>query len=325
MREITDMTGRKVMVPATINSVFAGSMYGYAILAALKPEIVAATVMPARDCDKNYLHPHLHNLPLIEKITETDALKNLKPDVVIVWADSNQPWHKKSEDILSAINLPFVYVTVANFGDISGFSEAFAFLGELLDCRERAGKLAEYCRQTCREIEALIARVAQEQRPAVYYAECDDGLATEFDDSLHAHLLKLLGDVNVHRGQLQNHKGMERITLEQLQQYEPDVIIAWSKSLCEKTGTDPDWAQIKAVKNRRVHPIPDVPFNWFDRPPCFMRVLGVKWLASLLYPNDYKIDLIKETRDFFALFLNKSISSQEAANIIARENELLPR
>lgn len=56
------------MVPATINSVFAGSMYGYAILAPLKPEIVAAAVMPVRNCDKNYLHPHLHSLPLIEKL-----------------------------------------------------------------------------------------------------------------------------------------------------------------------------------------------------------------------------------------------------------------
>jgi iron complex transport system substrate-binding protein len=290
-REIVDMTGRRVRLPESIESVFSGSMYGYAMLASLRPEMIAAVPILARSSDKKILHPHIHNLPLIEKITDTDLLMQVRPDVVIVWADTNQPYHKKSEEILTALNLPFVYVTVPGFGDVEGFPAAYEFLGKLLGCEKRAAVLAEYCRRTVGAIADVVCRVPDSFKPSVYYAEGDDGLATEFDDSLHAHLLKFLGDVNVHRGHLTGHKGMERITMEKLTEYDPDVIIAWHKSFCRSVSADHSWAGIRAVKNRRVHAIPNVPFSWFDRPPCFMRILGAKWLASVLYPDYYKLIL----------------------------------
>jgi len=321
VRKIVDMAGRSLMIPEVIDSVFTGSMYGYAILASLKPEVVAAVPMLPRPADKRILHQHLHNLPLIEKITDVEMLKKVKPDLVIVWADTDQPFHKKSEEVLDSLKIPFVYVTVPGFGDLSGFPAAYEFLGNLLDCAGRAKALAEYCRKNTFEISAVVEKIPDNLRPAVYYAEDEDGLATEFDDSFHAHLLRFLGNVNVHRGHLDGHKGMERISFEQLADYNPDVIIAWRRSFCQKVLHDPSWAKIRAVKNRRVYPVPDIPFSWFDRPPCFMRIIGVRWLASILYPDHFKPDIIKDVQDFYYLFLNQELTSDEASQIMNQEYE----
>jgi iron complex transport system substrate-binding protein len=72
------------------------------------------------------------------------------------------------------------------------------------------------------------------------------------------------------------------------------------------------------VKNKRVHLIPDEPINWFDRPPSFMRFIGLKWVMNLLYPNEYRIDMVKEARDFYRLFLGVDLSEQEMRTVIHR-------
>ena len=48
---------------------------------------------------------------------------------------------------------------------------------------------------------------------------------------------------------------------------------------------------IQALKNHQVYQIPAYPFDWFDRPPGVNRVIGIRWLANLLYPNIFKLDI----------------------------------
>ena len=59
------------------------------------------------------------------------------------------------------------------------------------------------------------------------------------EDSLHVHLLRLAGDVNVHRGHTSSHMGLERVSIEQVEAYDPDVIIAQDKGFVEGVGHDP--------------------------------------------------------------------------------------
>ncbi len=44
------------------------------------------------------------------------------------------------------------------------------------------------------------------------------------------------------------------------------------------------------------------PFGWFDRPPSVNRLIGVKWLASVLYGEDANYDIPRDTREFYRLF-----------------------
>jgi len=76
------------------------------------------------------------------------------------------------------------------------------------------------------------------------------------------------------------------------------------------------WKQVRAVRNKRIYLIPHVPFNWFDRPPSQMRLLGIQWLTNLLHPDLYPIDMVKETKSFYRLFVGRTLSDGEAKDIL---------
>ncbi|MBP8961772.1 MAG: hypothetical protein KBG39_02395, partial [Opitutaceae bacterium] len=58
------------------------------------------------------------------------------------------------------------------------------------------------------------------------------------------------------------------------------------------------------------------PFNWFDRPPSASRMLGIKWLLWVLYPDRAKYDMVAETREFYRLFYWYDMSEAEARQIL---------
>jgi iron complex transport system substrate-binding protein len=105
---------------------------------------------------------------------------------------------------------------------------------------------------------------------------------------------------------------MDMISLEQVMLYNPDVMLVLEPVFFKAVFSDPRWRRIGAVKEERVYFIPNQPFNWFDRPPSFMRLLGAKWLANHLYPERYRVDLMRETQEFFRLFLGVNLSPEEA-------------
>ncbi len=41
-----------------------------------------------------------------------------------------------------------------------------------------------------------------------------------------------------------------------------------------------------------------------------MRLLGAKWLASILHPEKYRANMVSETQEFFRLFLGVDLNPQ---------------
>lgn len=304
MRTITDMAGRKIQLPESINRVYAPSPYASTLLYSLCPKKVCGCFSPLEEKQKKYLHKSLHDLPVIGRITEIEAIRQLNPELIVIWGEKAFPIHEKSEVALAKLGIPYIYACAGELVDLRDYPEIYRFLGKVLDCEKRAELLAQHCKAALEEVENLVNAVHPQKRPRVYYAEGKEGMETEFSHSLHAHLLQLIGDVNVHRGVLQGHAGMEKLSQEEILSYDPEVIIVWQEE-AKKAILNPKsfWKNISAVKNNRVHMIPNAPYSYFDRPPSFMRILGLKWLLKICYPDLYKKDLEKETQDFFNLFL----------------------
>ena len=61
---------------------------------------------------------------------------------------------------------------------------------------------------------------------------------------------------------------------------------------------DPMWQTVSAVQTGRVYEVPGEPYPWLGRPPSVQRVLGLKWLGNLLYPELFDDDMIEETQRF---------------------------
>ncbi|WP_249322077.1 hypothetical protein [Campylobacter sp. RM16191] len=75
---------------------------------------------------------------------------------------------------------------------------------------------------------------------------------------------------------------------------------------------------LDAVKNKKVYYIPREPFSWFDRPPSFMRFLGIKWLINLAYPEAFKFDIESEAREFYKLFLGLELNDEHIGKILGK-------
>ena len=316
MREITDMAGRKVLVPGVINRAVAPSPYGSTMLYSVAPEKTVGLMGAVNQEDKKFLNPVVHDLPPVGRISKMDSILKAEPEVIIVWGAKESPVHQRSEDALKDIKIPHVYVCVGELANLYDYPAAYEFMGMLLGKEDHAAKEAEYCRKTLAEVEAVMKSIPKDKIPRVYLAEGPDGLRTECDDSLHVHLFRLVGDVNIFRCHTSCHKGFEKVTIEQVKEHDPQVIIVQDRKFYDRIFTDPAWKNISAVKEKRVYLTPKKPFNWFDRPPSFMRILGLKWVMKCLYPDDCKIDLVKETRDFFSLFLSVDISDKDAKSVI---------
>lgn len=318
-RTITDMKGRRVTLPDPIRKLYAPSPYGSYIMYSVDPSLLAGLIFPIKEEDKKYFPQPVQSLPVIGSLfgqgqaANIEVLLEARPDILVMWSTDKSAINQKTEESLKKLHTPFVYAVAESLAD---YPDVYLFLGKVLQREKRTKQLSLYCRKTLEEIKGVVNRIPVGKRPSVYYAEGVDGLSTECNDSIHVELLRLTGDKDVHRCHTSNHKGFEKVSLEQVILYQPDVIIAQEKVFFDKVFQDPAWRNVQAVREGRVYLIPRHPFNWFDRPPSFMRILGLKWLTNILYPREYKIDIVKEARDFYRLFLGVELSADQMKRVI---------
>lgn len=318
-RTITDMTGRKVQVPERISRVYASSPPATYLLYAMDPTLIVGLNSPLNETEKRFLKPAVRSLPVIGssvgqgKNLNTELLLKARPDIVLVWAWQQPEINARFEQVFRQLKIPVVQVRIDSLGD---YPAAFSFLGSLLQREKRAAKLRSYAEETLKSVDQAVAGIKQEQRPGVYYAEGQDGLATERDGSFHVELIGLAGGRNVHRGEALDHYGMEKISMEQVMLYNPQVMLVQEDPFLGAVGRDPRWKPVKAVREGRVYRIPRTPFNWFDRPPSFMRLLGLRWLTNRLHPDRFLFDAAAETRRFYRLFLGIELTNRDLTELL---------
>lgn len=320
-KTLKDMMGREATIPDSPSKVYAPSPYGSYALYAMEPALLVGWIFNIDKKNLPFLHPKMKELPIIGRIfgagqgANLEVLLSYKPDLILMWSHRNE-FTKKEEERLKLLNTPVVY---AKEESITEYPEVFRFLGKALNKEQRGEKLAAYTQAVFEKVAQTVASVEPHKRPKVYYAEGLDGLATECDDSIHVELLRLAGDVNIHRCHTSSHKGFEKLSMETLLQYDPEIILVQEKMFFDAIYDKPLWSNLRAVQNKRVYLIPRQPFNWFDRPPSFMRILGLQWAMAHLYPKEYEIDILKETQDFYNLFLNVSLTQEQLQSLFTGE------
>ncbi|MGE4504682.1 MAG: ABC transporter substrate-binding protein [Desulfovibrionaceae bacterium] len=219
------------------------------------------------------------------------------------------------EQTAATMGLPVYYVRLET---ISEYAEAFRKVAELTGKQERGELLARHAEDVVAEVDQALAGLRDEDRVSVYYAQGPDGLRTECNRSSHATLIEMAGGRNVQQCDPSSGFGMETVSIEEVVVKDPKVIVAQQPTFTDSLDGDARWALVSAVREGRVHLIPREPFNWFDRPPSFMRVMGLRWLTSLLYPERYAPDMEAETREFYKLFLDINLTDEQVRHILHR-------
>jgi iron complex transport system substrate-binding protein len=64
----------------------------------------------------------------------------------------------------------------------------------------------------------------------------------------------------------------------------------------------------------------DAPFTftgWVDFPPCVNRLIGLWWLAKILYPAQFPEDIRPLTRDFYQRFYHVTPNDAQIERVLA--------
>ena len=135
---------------------------------------------------------------------------------------------------------------------------------------------------------------------------------TDPSGSQHSQVIDICGGINVADCQLTPGNGMTQVSMEQVMNWNPEVIITSSPQFYATVYSDPLWASVDAVKNKRVYLAPQNPFCWIDRPQGPHLIIGTAWTAKMLYPDLFKdMDLSKLTREFYSEFFHYDLTDKE--------------
>ncbi len=321
---ITDHAGRTVTIPspANLSKVYVSSPIGFIFLYTLDFEKLAGTPMQFSDQELTYLNPACADMPYLggqqmggelnkEAIIEagTQVFFSMGP------SKPSETDISSADELQEQLGIPVVVVDTS----MDNITEAYTFMGGLLGKEDRAAELAAYCTSVFDDVVAKVADIPDEDRVSVYYAEGEDGLSTEPETSSHAAALGYAGAVNVADVEATPGSGMSPVSLEQILAWNPDVIISWGAQRGGAYDTireNADWASIAAVQTGRVYAMPNTPFSWMDRPPSVNRFLGIQWLANLLYPEVYDVDMVEVTTEFYKLFYSVELTEQQAKDLL---------
>ena len=51
-------------------------------------------------------------------------------------------------------------------------------------------------------------------------------------------------------------------------------------------------------------------------PPSVNRIIGLKWLGNLIYPDIFKYDMVKETKEFYSKFYHVNLSTDQVNELL---------
>ena len=321
---VVDGAGRTLQVPAKIGRVYATSPVAIVMIYSLAPERMVGWNYKLGQAERHFILPSVRDLPALggwfgeNGKGNRETLLASRPDVILSIGYSDQTSIDFADRLQQQVGIP---VFIAS-GKLADTAATYELLGQLLGLPERAKLLADYCRRSLAEAQAVAESVPQAERPRVYYAEGLRGLQTDTKGSMHTEALDFIGAENVAQGPATSGFGRVSISLDQVIAWKPEVILACPEKVRPDGSWMPEWFgdqtwhTVPAVSKGRVYLIPGAPFNWFDRPPSAARVLGVKWLLWVLYPDRVKFDMVAETRAFYRLFYWYDLSEEEARQIL---------
>lgn len=317
-REITDMAGRTMTVPLEIESVFSTGPAAAIYLYTLVPDKLLGWNYALNDIEKSIILEQYHDLPNFGQgdAVNYEAVIAAGPTIALNVTSINDGSIDASDTLAEQLGVPVVMVS----SDLLDAPAVYRFMGELFGVEEQAEALAAYAEETFNAISSL--DIPNEEKVRIYYGNGEDSLETAPAGSSHGQIIDLVNAVNVADLELGDGSRVQ-ISAEQLLAWDPDVIIVNGEPKADMTGSaaaeailaDPLFATLKAVQNGAVYGTPNAPFSWVDRPPGPNRIVGMRWLSGLIYPEYLDYDVDEAVREFFQLFYHVELTDEQLTQL----------
>ena len=302
-------------IPAKVTRVFPAGPPAAILLYTLAPELLIGWPRANRPEECAYMLPEICTRPEIGRITGRGNTANLetvlavKPDLIVDVGSTSATFVSLADRVQEQTGIPYALLD----GRFAAIAKTYRSLGELIGRSGDAEKHARYAEETLKTILDRVDPIAMSARPKVYYARGPRGLSTGLGGSINVETIEQLGR-NV-AGETKG--GLANVSIEQILLWNPDVIVTIDQEFAASVRNDPSWASVKAVRDNRVHLSPKMPFGWVDFPPGVNRLIGLWWLAKILYPERFPEDLRALTQDFYSRFYHVTPSAAQIDHVLA--------
>ena len=317
-RLITDQIGREVKIPDTVNRVVVLQHQTLNLLVQLNAsdKIVGVLSTWRKNLGPRFerFDPKLKDMPTPGDLTSVniEGVLALKPDVVFI--ANYAP--KEMIESLERAGLPAVAVSLRRdaAGEAAklnptmtdedkayslGLQDGIRLIADVVDRKAEGEELIRYTFEKRRLVEERLAGLDPKTRVTAYMA--NPNLTTYGRGKYTGVMFERAGAFNVAAPTI---KGYKQVSIEEVLGWNPSVIFVQDRypKVVEEILSDPVWSGIKAVKDHRVHLMPEYAKAWGYPEPEAMAI-GELWMAKKLYPEKFSdVDMTKAADEYYTKF-----------------------
>lgn len=313
---IADSAGRQVPVPARVQRVFPAGPPAAILLYTLAPDLLLGWPRANRAEELPFLLPEVGRRPEIGRITgrgnsaNLETVLALKPDLIVDSGAINDTYVDLARRVQAQTGIPYALLD----GRFAAIPESYRLLGDLLGRGDRARELAQAATEIMQTVKSRVAAIPAARRPRVYYARGPMGLETGLGGSINIESLDFMG---LRLVSADTPGGLARVSIEQVLAWDPDVILTIDQAFADRVYELPMWQGVRAVRERRVHLSPKLPFGWIDFPPGVNRLPGLWWLGKMVFPEAFPEPLTPMARNFYRQFYGVQPDEAQMARVLA--------
>lgn len=309
-RAVIDQVGREVSIPASVERVacLTGACYEKTFLLGQADKVVArAATFPPWMMQTN---PKARDIPTSVNPSTEDLLKE-RVQVAFSFDRAKQ---------LAALQEAGIAALVPSSSAVEDSQAAFTqsvrsevrFYGKVLGAETAAEAWCAYYDRRLSYVAGRIAKVPARERPRIYYLRGPDALSTHGRTSNIRWYGEMAGgDMGLAQKVA---PGISHVNMEDIVLWNPQVIFVGRQYSLDLITKDPRWRDIDAVKNGHVYAVPDGVFFWDSSSEG---ILLLEFMAKTLYPALFPdLDLIAETKEYFATFYRYNLSDREIDNLL---------
>jgi iron complex transport system substrate-binding protein len=305
---VTDLAGRKITLPAEITRISVLHPIPCQMVWRLAPEKLVSVDKQfterlefMSDDEKNRLLALPINGEFHSDMNVEDLLA-VSPQVVITLTKDT-----KIESEQKKVGIPFVAASKDTLEDIA---DSWRLIGKIVGNEKEGNELGYYWDETIKNVTDQTSKINEIDKLKVYYAQ-SDVTKTVGSRTIMASIISLAGGISLMEANPQmesvNTSEEIQVSLEQIYQWNPDVIITKTEKGRDEILSKDAWKDIAAVKNKRVYA--STKYEMLDRTQSLM---GLLWTAKMLYPDKVKIDLNKEVKTFYSkVYLDNNVTNDQ--------------
>jgi iron complex transport system substrate-binding protein len=320
--KFTDSCGREVEVPSKITRIVPSGALAQIALFALAPEMLVGLSNKWDSTASQYLDSQYQNLPVVGQFygqndLNMEEISKLDPQIIIDVGESKKTIVDDMNGIQQQVGIPTVHIEAK----LDTMADAYRAMGKLLGKEKEAETLAKYCEDVNTKTKNIMDAIGEAGKTKLVYCTGENGLNVLAQGSFHAEVLdKISNNVAVVTDISSKGTG-NPVDMEQLMQWDPDVILFAPGSIYSTVSTNEAWQNLKAIKNGTYYEVPNGPYNWMGNPPSVNRLMGMIWMTQLLYPQQAKYDGYKEAAEYYKLFYHMELTKDQYNALVA--NSLL--